>query len=127
MKTFPLFIFILLSNFCKAQNFNKVYSSTSYLYKNGEWVKGEIKYPENMFVITEDYTIRITNKTKSSFITYGNPEKIITEKDETYTWPGYDKEGNQCLFTIIKTKGCNRMQYTFFLENEAEEYLVDPY
>jgi hypothetical protein len=53
--------------------------------------------------------------------------KIITDKEETYTWHGYYKEGTECLFTIIKTNGCNRMQYTFFQENEAEEYLVDPY
>ena len=120
-----LIICILLSNFCKAQNFDKVYSTISFLYENGEWVQGQVKYPENMFVITENYTIRITNKTKSSYIIYGNPNEEITDKFEKYTWPGFDKEGNKCFFTILKMSGCNKLLYAFLQEKEAQMYLVE--
>lgn len=125
MKTLPLFILILFSTFCKAQNFDKVYSSISFLYENGEWVQGRVKYHENMFVITENYTIRITNKIKSSYITYGNPNEIITDEFEKYTWPGFDKEGNKCYFTILKKSGRNKILYAFLQEKEAQIYLVE--
>ena len=126
MKKYLLLISILLSGVCYSQNFNKVYSATPYYYRYGEWVKGEVNYPERMFVILDGNNIKITNQAESKYVTYGNPTKSSTSEYTSATWDCYDKEGNQCVFIMKKYYQYERMVMTFITDNIALEYIVDP-
>ena len=104
MKKLLLCLFAVLSfYFGKTQDFYKVDMCTYQIYteENG-WVVKQTTYPENIFVIIKNNNIKITNSSKSSYVTFGEPKKTVYERHTATSWDSYDDEGKNCK-VMIKT------------------------
>jgi hypothetical protein len=100
-KIIFLFIFLFSTILTFSQDFNKVVRASKCEFINDKWVTVQTEYPEDYFVIIEEWNITIG---KQKFKTYDSPEKTYHETHVCYTWKCVNKDGEKVLFLMKKFK-----------------------
>lgn len=128
MKKIKLIILsLLITTFCHAQSYNKIYKTTFMRYVNREWVDVESNYPQKMFVILKNDIVTITNEAETKIVTYGTPEKKFTDDGQTWSWDAYDEEGSRCKFVMKQFYDSKNSIFTlaYFQKNIAFQYITN--
>jgi hypothetical protein len=110
-----------------AQTFDKVRKALYYTYEKEQWVAGTPTYPERMFIIIKGSEVRVTNKSDSKYITYGDNRHEKTSDYDSDTWDAYDEDGSTC--TLMITKYFDVPGYSVFVmyadKNIAIQYITE--
>jgi hypothetical protein len=96
-KIFLILVSLLVTLFSYSQNVNKILKATSSRYNNDKWELTETQYPNNQYVILDDWNVTIG---KFKIITYGNKQKSIYDDHITYTWNAITEDSADCYFMI---------------------------
>ena len=122
-------IVISMASFSQA-SFYKVISVTYSQYIDNEWIDQVTKKSEsnNIFMIFNGSSIKVTNENESSFATYGDATDQDYTGHTTAIWTAYDKNGNDCYIMIKKWKSNTKIISVAAIypsKNELFEYIVE--
>ena len=122
-------IVMSLASFSQA-SFYLVKSVTYSQYINDEWVEQITKKSEsnNVFMIFNGSSIKITNENESSFETYGDFTDKNYPSHNAKIWSAYDKNGNDCYIMIKKWKDNTEaisVSAIYPSKSELFEYIVE--
>ena len=122
-------IVMSLASFSQA-SFYLVKSVTYSQYINDEWVEQITKKSEsnNVFMIFNGSSIKITNENESSFETYGDFTDKNYPSHTAKIWSAYDKNGNDCYIMIKKWKDNTEaisVSAIYPSKSELFEYIVE--
>ena len=122
-------IVISITSFSQA-SFYKVISVTYSQYIDNEWVEQSTNNTEsnNIFMIFNNSSIKVTNKNESSFVTYGDATDQDYPDHTAKIWTAYDKNGNDCYIMIKKWKNnTENISVSAIYPDKSElfEYIVE--
>jgi hypothetical protein len=126
MKRILITLFIALTSFVtKSQDFYKVSEVSYETYRNEKWNADQTTYPENMFLIMEGSTIKITDASNSKYVTYGKPTHREYSTHTATWWNAYDNDGKSCI-AMIKASNDNRDSYfvCFMYDKYMYSYVI---
>jgi hypothetical protein len=116
----------MISASCLSQDFYKVKKSILQVHNGVEWVDKKVLYPESMFIIVKDSEIKITNKSESKYITYGDVKEKRFTTHKTYIWDAYNEDGRDCLFMMKISNGeTNDISFNFVFGDITYEYIAE--
>lgn len=131
MKKITLVLLLLISALIgQSQTFFKVTKATYDVYSGGEWITKQTEYPTNVYVITKNDEVKISNNAQSKFKLYSGPTKEYSKENiyiSYYTWKAIDDKGNDCIF-IMTYKEDKFIIATFAYpeNNYAFMFFIDP-
>jgi len=126
IKNFLFCVFTMISASCLSQDFYKVKKSILQVHNGVEWVDKKVLYPESMFIIVKDSEIKITNKSESKYITYGDVKEKRFTTHKTYIWDAYNEDGRDCLFMMKISNGeTNDISFNFVFGDITYEYIAE--
>lgn len=126
MKKFILLIICFVTTNCFSQDFYKVKKSILQVHNGYEWVDKKVLYPDGMFIIVKDSEIKITNRSESKYITYGDVKEKRFTTHTTYIWDCYNEDGKDCLFMMkISNRETNDVSFNFVFGDFTYEYIAE--
>ena len=110
-----------------SQSFNKVTTSMFAKYINSQWVTKLTEYPQQMYIVLNDFDITINNEDESHYRIYGSSQKNTYPTHEVYTWNCLDKKGVACLFMMKYFYDTQSYVFSFLYsrKNEMYEYYIE--
>ena len=121
-------IVISITSFSQA-SFYKVISVTYSQYIDSEWVEQSTNNTEsnNIFMIFNNSSIKVTNKNESSFVTYGDATDQDYPDHTAKIWTAYDKNGDDCYVMIKvlkKDAEYKSVSIVYNGKNECFEFII---
>lgn len=101
-KLFLILFFIVSTLFVKAQTSYKVIEIRYEKYENNVWVVKKTTKTDSVYVIIDDFNIKITNQDDSTFEMSGKPSISKYKTHKSYIWRTYDKD-NKFIVIMFKT------------------------
>lgn len=115
MKKITTTIFVtFLSIICYCQSASYKITKTTYLVYNDywrEWTSIDSTYPTEMYAFFDKKKIKITDRSHSNYIVYGEPEIETKDDHTTYTWKAIDEEQRECNIMLERFFDYNKYYY----------------